>query len=74
MIVLAFIYANADWWLDQLQSGLNQRLRVMALIIPALFMVAGRRLAGIAAGSLWRPGCDAVLPANRVFFALSADC
>ena len=30
MIVLAFIYANADWWLDQLQSGLNQRLRVMA--------------------------------------------
>lgn len=30
MIVLAFVYANADWWLDQVQSGLNQRLRVGA--------------------------------------------
>ena len=27
MTVLALIYANADWWMDQVRSGLNQRLR-----------------------------------------------
>ncbi|MAV46559.1 MAG: hypothetical protein CBC49_003585 [Alphaproteobacteria bacterium TMED89] len=30
MIVLSYVYSNADWWLDQVNSGLNQRLRVMA--------------------------------------------
>ena len=32
MTVLALVYANADWWLDQVQSGLNQRLRVKVAI------------------------------------------
>ena len=51
MIVLAFVYANADWWLDQLQSGLNQRLRVMAQDYPGF--VYGRLFGGWLASLPW---------------------
>ena len=51
MIVLAFVYANADWWLDQLQSGLNQRLRAMALDYAGF--VYGRLFGGWLASVPW---------------------
>jgi heme exporter protein CcmB len=51
MIVLAFIYANADWWLDQVQSGLNQRLRVLGRDFPGF--VYGRIVGGWLASLPW---------------------
>ncbi|MGB1160896.1 MAG: heme exporter protein CcmB [Alphaproteobacteria bacterium] len=51
MIVLAFVYANADWWLDQLQSGLNQRLRAMARDYAGF--VYGRLFGGWLASVPW---------------------
>lgn len=51
MIVLAFVYANADWWLDQLQSGLNQRLRAMAHDYAGF--VYGRLFGGWLASMPW---------------------
>lgn len=51
MIVLSFVYANADWWLDQVQSGLNQRLRVMARDYSGF--VYGRFFGGWLASLPW---------------------
>ena len=51
MIVLAFVYANADWWLDQIQSGLNQRFRVMAR--DAAGFIYGRVVGGWLASLPW---------------------
>ncbi len=51
MIVLTFVYANADWWLDQIQSGLNQRLRVMARDYPGF--VYGRVFGGWLVALPW---------------------
>lgn len=75
MIVLAFIYANADWWLDQLQSGLNQRLRVMARDYSGF--VYGRLVGGWLASLPWFLVAAWLVTLfysqpTRAFFALSA--
>ena len=51
MTVLALVYANADWWLDQVQSGLNQRLRVGARDFAGF--IFGRLFAGWLAALPW---------------------